>query len=100
MIKHIARIANTTREHDLGYGFLLTQVFEYFRVKLQKRIKVQVIDEIGSSTLIGCGFELIQGTVREAEQGAQTPLLLFLVAQPTGLLWKDFSKNSNAYNPS
>ena len=24
MIRHIARIANTTREHDLGYGFLLT----------------------------------------------------------------------------
>jgi len=73
MIKHIARIANTTREHDLGYGFLLTQVFEYFRVKLQKRIKVQVIDEIGSSTLMGCGFQLVQGTVHEAEQGAQTP---------------------------
>jgi len=34
MIKHIARIANTTREHDLGYGFLLTRVFENFRVEL------------------------------------------------------------------
>jgi len=30
MIQHIARIANTTREHDLGYGFLLTLVFEHF----------------------------------------------------------------------
>jgi len=73
MIKHIARIANTTREHDLGYGFLLTQVFEYFGVELQKRVEAQVIDEIGSSTLMGCGFELVQGTVCEAEQGAQTP---------------------------
>jgi len=27
MIGHIARITNTTREHDLGYGFLLTCVF-------------------------------------------------------------------------
>jgi len=27
MIRHIARIANTSSEHDLGYGFLLTCVF-------------------------------------------------------------------------
>jgi len=73
MIKHIARIANTTREHDLGYGFLLTQVFKFFGVLLQKRVKAQVIDEIGSSTLMGCGCELVQGAVREVEQGAQTP---------------------------
>jgi len=32
MIRHITKIANTTREHDLGYGFLLTQVFEHFKV--------------------------------------------------------------------
>ena len=30
MIRHIARIANTTREHNFGYGFLLTRVFEHF----------------------------------------------------------------------
>jgi len=30
MIRHIARIANTIGEHDLGYGFLLTHVFEHF----------------------------------------------------------------------
>ena len=77
----------------------MTQVFD-FGVELQKRIKAQVIDEIGSSTLIGCGFKLVQGTIREAKQGAKHLLLLFLVAQPAGLLWKDFSKNSNAYNPS
>ena len=34
MILHIARIANTSREHDLGYDFLLTRVFEHFGVKL------------------------------------------------------------------
>jgi len=30
MIRHIARITNTSREHDLGYDFLLTRVFESF----------------------------------------------------------------------
>jgi len=30
MIRHIARIANISWEHDLGYGFLLTCVFEQF----------------------------------------------------------------------
>ena len=59
MIKHIARIANTTRAHDLGYGFLLTRVFEYFGVELQKRVEAQVIDEVGSSTLMGCGFDQV-----------------------------------------
>ena len=59
MIKHIAHMANTTRAHDLGYGFLLTQVFEHFGVKLQKRVEAQVIDEVASSTLMGCGFELV-----------------------------------------
>jgi len=27
MIRHIARIANTTQDHVFGYGFLLTLVF-------------------------------------------------------------------------
>jgi len=40
MIQHIARIANTTREHDLGYGFLLTHVFEHFGVDLKKKVGV------------------------------------------------------------
>ena len=34
MIRHIARIPNTTREHDLGYGFLLTSVVKHFGVTL------------------------------------------------------------------
>ena len=76
MIRHIARIANTTREHDLRYGFLLTRVFEHFGVALKKKIGVQMIDEIGSSTLMGCGFTLVEGTA--SEQGTKHPFSLFL----------------------
>ena len=36
MIRHSARIANTTRAHDLGYVFLLIKVFEHFGIELQK----------------------------------------------------------------
>ena len=61
MIRFIGRIATTTRGHDLGYGFLLTVVFEHFGVELQNNVGAQVIDEIGSSTLMGCGFDLVQG---------------------------------------
>ena len=46
MISHISHIANTAREHDLGYGFLLTSVFEHFGVSLQKKVGVQMTDEI------------------------------------------------------
>jgi len=60
MFKHIARIANTTRAHDLGYGFLLTQVFEYFGVDVQRKVDAQVIYEVGGNTLMGCGFDLVQ----------------------------------------
>jgi len=73
MIRYIARIANTTREHDLGYGFLLTRVFEHFGVELQKRVEAQVIDEVGSSTLMGCGFHLVQEADPDGELGLQTP---------------------------
>ena len=73
MIRHIARIANTTREHDLGYGFLLTRVFEHFRVELQKRVEALVIDEVSSNTLMGCGFNLVQDEDSSSEQGMQTP---------------------------
>jgi len=40
MIRHIVRIANTTREHELGYGFLLTRVFEHFGVALKQKVGV------------------------------------------------------------
>jgi len=73
MIMHIAQIANTTRLHDLGYGFLLTWVFEHFGVELQKKVDAQVINEVGSSTIIGCGFDLIREGDPSPEQGVQTP---------------------------
>ena len=53
-ITHIARIANTPRAYDLGYGFLFTKVFEHFGVELKK--DAQVIDDVGSSTIMGCGL--------------------------------------------
>jgi len=65
MIRHIARITNTTREHDVGYGFLLNCVFENFGVDLKKKVGVQMIDEIRNSTLMGCGFTLIEGPASE-----------------------------------
>jgi len=34
------------------YGFLLTKVFEHFGVELRKRVDAQVIDEVGSSTIM------------------------------------------------
>ena len=73
MIPHIGRIATTTRGHDLGYGFLLTSVFEHFGVELRNKVGAQVVDEIGSSTLMGCGFELIQGMGTGSKQEQQTP---------------------------
>ena len=94
MIRHIARIANTTREHDLGYGFLLTQVFEYFGVELQKKVRALMIDEIGSSTVMGCGFNLAQDEVPDSEQGLQTPTPLVPVVLPAGPLLKHFTKSN------
>ena len=85
MIRHIARIANTTQEHDLGYEFLLTLVFEHFGVVLQKKIGVQMVDEIGSNTLIGCDFSLIKGTQTATKQGPRTPIPPFLVLLPVSL---------------
>jgi len=40
MIRHSARIANTTQLHNLGYRFLLAFVFEHFGVVLQKKMGV------------------------------------------------------------
>ena len=36
-------------------------------------MEAQVIDEIGSSTLMGCGFDLVQDEDPSSEQGMQTP---------------------------
>ena len=73
MINHIGRIATTPRAHDLGYGFLLTKVFEHFGVELKKKVNAQVIDEIDSSTIMCCGFALTKAGDRSEDQGVQTP---------------------------
>ena len=70
MINHIMRIA---KAHDLGYGFLLTRVFEHFGMELRKRVDAKVIDEVGSSTIMGCGFTLIKAGDCSEDQGVQTP---------------------------
>jgi len=74
MITHIARIAKTPIVHDLGYGFLLTRVFEHFGVELKKKVDAQAIDEVGSSTIMGCAFDLIRAGDCSDEQGMQTPI--------------------------
>jgi len=74
IISHIARIANTFKDHDIGYEFLLTLVFEKLGIPLQKRVGFQVSDEIGNGTLIGCGFKVTKGGSATSEQGFQTTL--------------------------
>jgi len=81
MITHIARIVTTPRVHDLGYGFLLTRVFMHFGVELKKKVDAQVIDEIGSNTIMGCGFALIKASDRSEDQGVPTPSVP--VSRPT-----------------
>jgi len=75
MINHIMRIATTPRAHVLGYGFLLTRVFEHFDVELRKRVDAQVVDEIGSSTIMGCDFVLIKAGDRGTDQAEQSPVV-------------------------
>ena len=41
-------------------------------MELQKKVGAQVIDEIGSSTLMGCGFSLAKGENSTAEQRPRT----------------------------
>ena len=48
-------------------------MFEHFGVELRKRVDAQVIDEVGSSTIMGCGFVLIKADDRRIYQGAQQP---------------------------
>ena len=54
---------------------MLTRVFEHFGVELKKKVDAQVIDEIGSSTIMGCGFAFIKAGDRSEAQGMQTPSL-------------------------
>ena len=48
-------------------------MFEHFGVDLQRKVDAQVIDEVGSSTIMGCGFDLIWAGDPSEEQGVQTP---------------------------
>jgi len=38
MISHTARIANMSKDHDMGYGFLLTSMFEEPGIPLPKGV--------------------------------------------------------------
>ena len=49
-------------------------MFEQFGVELKKKVEGQVIDKVGSSTIMGCGFDLIWAGDRSDEQGVQTPI--------------------------
>ena len=86
----------TRQEHDLGYGFLLTLVFGHFGVSLQKKVGVQMTDEIGSSTLVGYGFKVSKGGFSALEQGPQTPFTLipsFSTSEPSvNVLLQDQSR--------
>jgi len=42
-------------------------IFEHFGVTSQKKMGVQVTDEIGSSTLMGCGFKVAKGEPATSE---------------------------------
>jgi len=52
-----------------------------------------VIDEIGSSTVMGCGFDLVQDEVLGSEQGLQTPTPLVPRGSSSGpsveALWQE-----------
>ena len=52
---------------------MLTSAFEKLGIPSQKRKGFQVSDEIGSSTLIGCGFKVTKGNSAVSEHGSQTP---------------------------
>jgi len=51
----------------------LTLVFEHFAVVFQKKMGVPIVDEIGSSTLMGCDFTLAKGEQTATEQGPRIP---------------------------
>jgi len=95
MFRHISQIANTTREHNLGYGFLLTSVFEYFGVSLRNKVGVQMTDEIGSSILISCGFKIAKGVNTASEQGLRTPFIPIPSPSSSGASLDTFRRDQN-----
>jgi len=42
-------------------------MFEELRIHFQKRVGFQISDEIGSSTLVGCGFTVTKGSSAGSE---------------------------------
>ena len=50
-------------------------MFEHFGVELRKKVDAQVIDEIGSSTIMGCGFVLIKAGDRRPDQEKPSPIV-------------------------
>jgi len=48
-------------------------MFEHFGMPLLKKVGMQVTDEIGSSTLLGCGFNVTKDGTVGSEQEPQTP---------------------------
>jgi len=53
----------------MGFGFLLTSMFEQLGIPLQKRVGFQVTDGIEHSNLVGCGFKVEKGGSTGSEQG-------------------------------
>ena len=51
MIRHIARIANISRGHDLGYGFLLTCVFSTLGWSYRKGWELNLLMKLGATPL-------------------------------------------------
>jgi len=49
-------------------------------VELQKKVKAHVIDEVGSSTFMGCGFELLRKLIPGSNRACKHLLRLFLAA--------------------
>jgi len=74
MISYVGRIGKTSKDHDMGHGFLLTLVFKKLGILSHKRIGFQVSDEIGNNMLIRCGFKVTKGDSATSEQGLETPL--------------------------
>jgi len=72
MINHITMIATTPRVQS-GLWVLVHQGVKHFEVELKKKVDAQVIDEIGSSTIMGCGFAVVKAGDRSEDQGVQTP---------------------------
>jgi len=71
-IQHIAQIANNTRDHVLGYGFLLTLIFEHFGENYKRRSECKSLMKSTAAPSWGCGFSLAKGEHSTTEHGPRT----------------------------